>query len=160
MARPKADQLAHRCQGLNARGDRCGSAALPGGALCRAHLVGRAEVRKLDRVGDRLVRLTERALDRLEQIMDTGADDVAERAARTILDRTVPRPGPQHAVVVNLPGHGSAAAAEVGMTPSDVVRKRLAALRERTAALEAAAVEAPPGEIVDAVLVEPNEGVA
>jgi hypothetical protein len=136
---------------------RCGSPAVAGAALCRAHLVGRAERRKLDRVGDRLVRLTEQALDRLESIIENGADDVAERACRPVLDRTVPRPGPQHAVVVSLPGHGSAAT-EAGMTPVDVVRRRLAQLRERTAALEAAAVEAPPGEIVDAVLVESDGG--
>ena len=158
MVRPLAENLAHRCQGTNKRGDRCGSPAVAGAALCQAHLVGRSEIRKLDRVGDRLVRLTEQALDRLEQIIATGSDEVAERAARTILDRTVPRPGPQHAVVVNLPGHGPEDRTD-RMSAADVIRRRLAQLADSTAALQAAQA-ADEAEIVDAELVEPTEPAA
>jgi hypothetical protein len=165
--RPTADQLRARCVATAGSGKRCGSPAIEGADVCRHHLVGKAEKRKVANVSDRLIKLTNLALDRLESIILTGGDDVAERAARTILARTVPAPGAQHALVVNV-GQSVAAPGVPGVGPAEMIRRRL--LQLASSATETQQDSSPfqdlvqgdgtqgdDGDVIDAELVEDPE---
>jgi hypothetical protein len=99
--------------------------------VCRDHM-GKLNPKAVVKTGDRLIALTGLALDRLEKIITEGADDVAERAARTILDRTVPKPGAQHALIVNV-GQGDAAPGPAAVGPAETIRRRLLALASSAA---------------------------
>jgi hypothetical protein len=146
VGRRKAQDIENRCRATNRAGARCGNHAMEGAQICGYHL-GRADPKKAAKTADRLIALTSLALDRLEDIIENGADDVAERAARTILDRTAPKPGAQSAIVLNL-NPAPVIDGQV-LTPAQIVRQRLvelAAVTQRQAHIEA--------EIIDAELVE------
>jgi hypothetical protein len=149
LGRPKATELSNRCAAKNAHGGQCGNPAMAGMDICVTHL-GRADPKKLVGVSDRLIKLTDMALDRLEDIIQNGADDVAERAARTILDRTAPKPSAQNAIVVNL----NPAPTVDGqlLTPVQIVRQRLEQLALTSAARQRQDLE--DGDVIDAELVE------
>lgn len=156
LGRPKAADLVNRCSAKNAHGGQCGNPAMHGVQICQVHL-GRTDPKKLVAVSDRLVELTELALNRLEQIIRTGTDDVAERATRTVLDRTAPKPGAQNAIIVNL--GGGKAGADASRDPSEIIQRRLAELAAASTEREEMRYSATdpgewPGEIIDAEIVE------
>ena len=66
-------------------GDRCGQPAIKGGTVCPWHGGGSPNVKA--RANLRLLQLVDPALSRLATIINDGDDDVAVRAANSILDR-------------------------------------------------------------------------
>ena len=66
-------------------GDRCGQPAIKGGTVCPWHGGGSPNVKA--RANLRLLQLVDPALSRLATIIHDGDDDVAVRAANSILDR-------------------------------------------------------------------------
>jgi hypothetical protein len=97
----------------------CRVVGRPGEVLCDQH---HAEQRLLA-ARRRLAQAAPMAADVLADLVENGStDDIKRRAAADVLDRTGLRPG----VEVNI-----TAAGEAGPSPSEVLRERLARLRER-----------------------------
>jgi hypothetical protein len=149
LGRPKAAELSNRCAAKNAHGGRCGNPPILDGEICPVHL-GKADPKKLVGVSDRLIKLTGMALDRLEEIIRDGADDVAERACRTVLDRTAPKPNAQSAIQINL--NPPAIVDGRVLSPAEIVRDRLEQLALTTAARQRQDLE--DSDVIDAELVE------
>ena len=139
--RPPAAELGERaCGGRNAHGGSCGNPRIPDMAYCLHHL-GEVDRSKAATTSERLRRMTDRALDALDQVLATGPPDARVRAAKLILDRVAPVAGPYSIAALVVP------APAVETSPSDRIRTRLLELASRTES-------APDPEIIDAVIVD------
>jgi hypothetical protein len=96
-----------KCWATRSDGEPCGRWAVRGGDRCPVHganppSVRAAYARRVDEARMRIVTLADPALDALERAL-TGKDTaVAMRAAQTVLDRVVPKPGGGLSVVVGI----------------------------------------------------------
>lgn len=107
----------------------CRTVARPEQPLCDGHW----SEQMLLAARRRLARAAPMAADVLADLIENGSsDEIRRRAAEAVLDRTGLRPGLDVSI--------SAAPVE-GVTPSEVLRARLAQLRERTLDVAEAASE-------------------
>jgi hypothetical protein len=136
LARPTGTKTrdwppAVQCGGTRSDGEQCRRKATRGGDRCEVHgarlpCVREAYARRVEEARRRIVNLADPALDALERALADKDSAVAVRAAQTVLDRVVPRPGTRGLnVVVGIGGD------PVGASPADLVRARLARLRDR-----------------------------
>lgn len=152
MARPTADQLKHRCHGKNKDGARCGAPALELGQHCANHATA-LEKKDQTTTAERLARLTRKALDALEKILDEGTSEAQVKAAKLVLDRTAPASGP-HAVAVFVSSPG-AVVGDQQTSAADLVRARMMELRSRTREIPSTTTVLDD-DVVDAEIVEPE----
>jgi hypothetical protein len=134
LARPTGTKTrdwppAPQCGGTRSDGEPCHRRATRGGDRCAVHgaqlpSVRQAYARRVEEARMRIVTLADPALDALERALADKDSGVAVRAAQAVLDRVVPKPQAGVSVVVGL---GETAAK---VSPSEVIRARLAALRE------------------------------
>lgn len=112
----------------------CRTVGRPDEVLCDQHHV---EQRLLS-ARRRLAQAAPAAADVLADLVHNGStDDIRRRAAEAVLDRTGLRSGVEVAIT---------STAEHGPSPADVLRERLARLRERAVEVAAEAVDEPePG---------------
>jgi hypothetical protein len=158
MVRPKATELKRRCKAPSRNtGEQCGSPAAAGLDVCTAHIAGKAEIKRQASTGERLARLTEKALNELDRILDEGLDDAKLRAIKIVVDRSLPVSGP-HALTVNVLAPGAVDGRMV--TAADRVRARLDALAERHRQAEIReSAEFDPDAVIDAEIVSDDRHV-
>jgi hypothetical protein len=139
---------AQQCSTVKDNGEQCRRRALRGGRVCYVHggqlpsvrAAAEAEVQELR---TRALSIADRALDIVEEALEDEDAKVRLRASQMLLDRVIPRQQPGVSVVVGMgePGGGGPA-----LSPSEVIRQRLRALREPNRALLAGEVVA---EVMD-----------
>jgi hypothetical protein len=137
LARPTGTKTrdwppAVQCGGTRSDGERCRRKATRGGDRCEVHgarlpCVRQAYARRVEEARRRIVNLADPALDALERALADKDAAVAVRAAQTVLDRVVPKPGGGVSVVV---GIGTDEDGTVKLSAAEIIRKRLGALRE------------------------------
>jgi hypothetical protein len=125
-----------QCGGTRSDGERCRRKATRGGDRCEVHgarlpCVKEAYARRVEEARRRIVNLADPALDALERALEDKDSGVAVRAAQTILDRVVPRPGTGVSVLVGIGTDGP----DGQPSAAEIVRQRLRAIREPTQAL-------------------------
>ncbi len=125
-----------QCGGTRSDGERCRRKATWGGDRCEVHgarlpCVKDAYARRVEEARRRIVNLADPALDALERALEDKDAAVSVRAAQTILDRVVPRPGGGVGVLVGI----GTDAPDGQPSPAEIIRQRLRALREPTQAL-------------------------
>lgn len=123
-----------KCGATRSNGEPCGRWAVRGGDRCPVHgaslpSVRAAYARRVDEARMRIVTLADPALDTLERALTDKDSGVAVRAAQTVLDRVVPKPSAGVSVIVGL---GEGKDGTVQRSASEIIRERLAALREVT----------------------------
>ena len=101
----------------------------------------------------RALSIADRALDVVEDALEDKDPNVRLRASAQLLDRVLPRHQAGVSVVV---GIGADGAAGQGLSASEIVRQRLAALREPTRALLAGEPVVADGEPVEGELLGPG----
>lgn len=120
---------AQQCSRTKDDGQRCRRRALRGGRVCYVHggqlpSVRAAAEAEVTELRSRALSIADRALDVVEDALEDKDPNVRLRASAQLLDRVLPKPGAGVSVVV---GIGEDV---VKASPSEVIRQRLAALRE------------------------------
>lgn len=148
MVRPKATELRHRCKSIARNtGQQCGSPAAAGLDVCNAHIAGKAEIKAQVSTGERLAKLTDKALTELDRILSEGMDDAKLRAIKLVIDRSLPISGP-HALNVTVMAPGGAGNGPT-VTAAQRLHARMDELRRRTLELSPEDPDIIEAEIVD-----------
>jgi len=147
---------AQQCSTVKADGEQCRRRALRGGRVCYVHggqlpSVRAAAEAEVTELRTRALSIADRALDVVEDALEDKDPNIRLRASAQLLDRVLPRHQAGVSVVVGI-GDGSGLPS---LSPSEVIRQRLRALREPTRALLAGEPvtetgEALEGEVLDA----------
>lgn len=121
---------AQQCTATKGDGQQCRRRALRGGRVCYVHggqlpSVRAAAEAEVSELRARALSIADRALDVVEDALEDKDPHVRLRASAQLLDRVLPKPQPGASVnvVVGEP-------APVQVPPSEVIRARLAALKE------------------------------
>lgn len=149
---------AQQCSRTKDDGTRCRRRALRGGRVCYVHggqlpSVRAAAEAEVSELRARALSIADRALDVVEDALEDKDPSIRLRASAQVLDRVMPKPQPGSSVNVVV---GEPAA--VQLSPSEVIRTRLAALRAaQQRPLSDGVLEARPwdGEPLEGDVVDP-----
>ena len=150
---------AQQCSRIKDDGQRCRRRALRGGRVCYVHggqlpSVRAAAEAEVTELRTRALSIADRALDVVEDALEDSDPQVRLRASQQLLDRVLPRGERAVSVTVGIVD------ACGPLSPADVIRARLDALREAQQRPEPSAEpKALPwdGEPVEGEVLEPGE---
>lgn len=122
---------AQQCSRIKDDGQRCRRRALRGGRVCYVHggqlpSIRAAAEAEVSELRARALSIADRALDVVEEALEDKDPQVRLRASGQLLDRVLPRQHRGVSVTVGILDTGPGA-----LSPADVIRARLARLRER-----------------------------